>query len=68
MSYLSVQNRVIRYRGFLLLEQYNKSWVIRPEKSPIVIFPFKTTSSPLSEVKKIIDFKLAENEKNIQAA
>ena len=68
MSYLSVQNRVIRYRGFLLLEQFNKSWVVRPEKSPIVIFPFKTTRCPLSEVKKISDFKLSNNEENAQAA
>ena len=62
MSYLSTQNRAIRYRGFLLLEQNNKSWVVRPEKSPISIFPFKTTICDVSEVKKMIDKKLAHSE------
>ena len=62
MSYLSTQNRAIRYRGFLLLEQNDKSWVVRPEKSPIIIFPFKTPICAVSEVKKIIDKKLARSE------
>tara|TARA_B100000131_G_scaffold100430_1_gene97441 strand:- start:601 stop:828 length:228 start_codon:yes stop_codon:yes gene_type:complete len=68
MGYLSLRNRAIRYRGFLLIEQENKSWVARPEKSPIIIFPFKTNPCSLVEVKKIIDLKLANQKEMINAA
>ena len=68
MEYLSLRNRAIRYRGFLLMEQENQSWVVRPERSPIIIFPFKTTSCSLLEVKKLVDLKLSENTQILEAA
>ena len=68
MGYLSIKNSAIRYRGFLLIEQQNKSWVVRPERSPIIIFPFKTTICSLNEVKKIIDMKLSENQEILKVA
>tara|TARA_B100000131_G_C17947841_1_gene545160 strand:+ start:158 stop:364 length:207 start_codon:yes stop_codon:yes gene_type:complete len=68
MSFLSVQNTVIRYKGFLLIQQNNQEWVVRPEKSPIIIFPFKTNPCSVSEVKKMIDIKLSENKVKIKAA
>ncbi len=54
------QNAVIRYRGFLLLEQPNQSWLVRPERSPMVVLPFRTHVCSISEVKKILDRRLSK--------
>tara|TARA_Y100001968_G_scaffold277888_1_gene272927 strand:+ start:1971 stop:2219 length:249 start_codon:yes stop_codon:yes gene_type:complete len=59
---------VIRYRGFLLLEQHNNSWLVRPERSPMLLLPFRTHVCSLLEVKEILDHKLSANETIIQAA
>ena len=32
----------IRYRGFVLLEQQNSGWLVRPERSPMTLLPFRT--------------------------
>ncbi len=58
---------VFRYRGFLLLKEGNKSWLIRPEKSPMDFLPFRTKSGSLAQVKELIDNRLEEKLKN-QAA
>ena len=50
----------IRYRGFLLLKQHNHSWLVRPERSPMILLPFRTPTCSISEVKKILDMKLAQ--------
>ena len=50
----------IRYRGFLVLEQPNKSWLVRPERSPMLILPFRMPKCSLSEVKAIIDLRLSQ--------
>ena len=52
------QKTVIRYRGFLLLEEHNKSWLVRPERSPMLLLPFRTHTCSVREVKKILDAKL----------
>ena len=57
----------IRYKGFVLLEQPNKSWLVRPERSPMLLLPFRTPICTLSEVKAILDQKLACKEKVIEA-
>ena len=60
--------RAIRYRGFLLLKQANKSWLVRPERSPMILLPFRTTSCSLADVKKILDLRLHRQEKLDEAA
>ena len=52
----------VRYRGFLLLRQPNKSWLIRPERSPMQLLPFRTSVCSLTEAKKILDLKLSQLE------
>ncbi len=50
----------IRYRGFLLLKQPNQSWLVRPERSPMILLPFRTKPCSLEEVKVILDTRLSE--------
>ncbi len=48
----------IHYRGFILMEQYDKSWLVRPERSPMVLLPFRTQVCSVQAVKSILDMKL----------
>ncbi len=67
MMLLPSQDAVIRYRGFLLLKQPNQSWLVRPERSPMILLPFRTPICSLADVKEILDLKLIE-QKNIDKA
>ncbi len=60
----SSHETAIRYRGFLLLRQPNQSWLVRPERSPMLLLPFRTPTCSITEVKKILDKRLIE-ESNI---
>jgi len=60
MGFAYDHNVVIRYRGFLLLQQPNQTWLVRPERSPMLLLPFRTSSCSLSEVKKILENKLSQ--------
>lgn len=51
---------VVRYRGFVLIPQTDLSWLIRPERSPLRVLPFRAPASSLSEVKALIDWRLSE--------
>tara|TARA_Y100001968_G_scaffold282536_1_gene280550 strand:+ start:303 stop:509 length:207 start_codon:yes stop_codon:yes gene_type:complete len=62
------QQSTIRYRGFLLIQQYNNSWLVRPERSPMLLLPFRTSICSVQEVKKILDEKLLTKEIINQAA
>ncbi len=57
---MSVPNHdeAIRYRGFLVLPQRNNTWLVRPERSPMLLLPFRTNSCSIKEVKETIDLKL----------
>ncbi len=68
MRFQHDQNVVIRYRGFLLLQQPNQTWLVRPERSPMSLLPFRTTKCSLAEVKKILVKKLADQTPTSQAA
>ena len=68
MRYLGEPIKAIRYKGFLLIEQDNKSWLVRPERSPMQLLPFRTSTCSLLEVKKLLDLKLAETKGTIKAA
>ena len=68
MGFQYDQNVVVRYRGFLLLQQPNRTWLVRPERSPMLLLPFRTPSCSLAEVKKILLRRLSRELNNSQAA
>ena len=68
MHVFSEANSIIRYKGFLLIEQDNRSWLIRPESSPLLILPFRTKVCSLIEAKQLLDDRLFEKEKVPEAA
>ena len=35
MGFMNGQEASVRYRGFLLMPQTNRSWLVRPERSPM---------------------------------
>ena len=49
---------VVRYRGFVLIPQRDLTWLVRPERSPMQILPFRTPASSLTDVKALIDWRL----------
>lgn len=53
---------VFRYRGFVLLPQSNLTWLVRPERSPMFLLPFRTPRCSLDEVKAILDHRLSSEE------
>lgn len=59
---------VVRYRGFLLLPQLNQSWLVRPERSPMRLLPFRTPTCSLADVKALLDWRLSQEETEIKAA
>ena len=64
---MSVQ-AVVRYRGYLLLPQVNQSWLVRPERSPMRLLPFRTTTCSLADVKALLDWRLSQESTEIGAA
>ncbi|QNI95784.1 hypothetical protein SynA15127_02728 [Synechococcus sp. A15-127] len=68
MGFLMSQQAVVRYRGFLLLPQTNQSWLVRPERSPMLLLPFRTASCSLADVKALLDWRLSEQTSKINAA
>ena len=59
MGFSMSQQAVVRYRGFLLLPQTNQSWLVRPERSPMLLLPFRTPSCSLADVKALLDLRLS---------
>ena len=35
------QRWIVRYRGFVLIPQKDLSWMVRPERSPMKLLPFR---------------------------
>ena len=60
MRPFSESNSIIRYKGFLLIEQHNRSWLIRPENSPLLLLPFRTDFCSLVEAKQLLDARLSQ--------
>ncbi len=60
MGSIQAYKTVIRYRGFLLIEEAKQKWLIRPERSPMQLLPFRKNNSSLAEVKAILDQKLSK--------
>jgi hypothetical protein len=63
-----IKTLTIRYQGFVLLEQIDDSWIVRPERSPITVMPFRTPTCSLEDVKALVDWKLSQEQSLIQTA
>ena len=55
---IKVNTAAVRYRGFVLIPQADLTWVVRPERSPIEVMPFRAPASSLADVKALVDWKL----------
>jgi hypothetical protein len=53
---------VVRYRGFVLIPQEDLTWLIRPERSPMTILPFRAPASSVLDVKSLIDWRLSQRQ------
>ena len=60
MGFQPSRFRAIRYRGFLLLQDSNQRWLVRPERSPMAVLPFRTGPSSLAEIKTLVDQRLGD--------
>jgi len=58
----------VRYRGFVLLQQQNQSWLVRPERSPMRLLPFRTPACSLADVKALVDWRLEKKSNLISVA
>ena len=63
-----IASRAIRYRGFVLLEEANHTWNVRPERSPMTVLPFRTPTCSLEDVKALVDWRLSQEEQLIRVA
>ncbi len=64
MGFLGKPQFAVRYRGFILLQQPNESWLVRPERSPMQLLPFRTDLCSIEDVKILVDLKLKSNQSN----
>jgi hypothetical protein len=42
----------------VLIPQADLSWLVRPERSPMRVLPFRTPTSSLADVKALVDWRL----------
>ncbi len=68
MGFLGEPQFAVRYRGFILLQQPNQSWLVRPERSPMQLLPFRTTICSLEDAKSLVDWKLRTSPNLIEVA
>ena len=68
MGYPMSPQVVVRYRGYLLLPQINQGWLVRPERSPMQLLPFRTPTCSVADVKALLDWRLSQESTEIRAA
>ena len=51
---------VVRYRGFVLIPQNDLTWLVRPERSPMQLLPFRAPASSVVDVKALINWRLSQ--------
>ena len=68
MGFPMNREAVVRYRGYLLLPQINQSWLVRPERSPMKLLPFRTPTCSLADVKALLDLRLSQERSEIRLA
>jgi hypothetical protein len=56
------ERSVVRYRGFVLIPQPDLGWLVRPERSPMAILPFRVPPNSLSDVKALVDWRLSQDQ------
>lgn len=56
---IDLSQPVVRYRGFVLIPQPDFSWIVRPERSPMEMLPFRAPASSVADVKALVDWRLA---------
>jgi hypothetical protein len=59
---------VVRYRGFVLIPQEDLTWLVHPERSPLLMLPFRAPASSLEDVKALVDWRLNQRTRGGQAA
>jgi len=55
---LKTDRWVVRYRGFVLIPQNDLTWLVRPERSPMQLLPFRAPASSVDDVKALVDWRL----------
>jgi len=68
MGFPMSHEAVVRYRGYLLLPQINQSWLVRPERSPMKLLPFRTPTCSLADVKALLDLRLSQERSETRVA
>ena len=68
MGFPMSHEAVVRYRGYLLLPQTNQSWLVRPERSPMQLLPFRTPTCSLADVQALLDWRLSRERSEIGVA
>jgi len=68
MGFQEGHQSAVRYRGFVLLKQRNHSWLVRPERSPMTLLPFRTPTCSLEDVKALVDWRLQQETSLLSAA
>ena len=68
MGFPMSHEAVVRYRGYLLLPQTNQCWLVRPERSPMQLLPFRTPTCSLADVKALLDWRLSQERSEIGVA
>jgi hypothetical protein len=58
---LQTDRWVVRYRGFVLIPQSDLTWLVRPERSPMQLLPFRAPASSVADVKALVDWRLNHN-------
>ena len=68
MGFMNGHETAVRYRGFLLMPQTNQSWLVRPERSPMLLLPFRTPTCSLADVNALLDWRLSQEASEIGVA
>ena len=68
MGFMNGHEAAVRYRGFLLMPQTNQSWLVRLERSPMLLLPFRTPTCSLADVKALLDWRLSQEASEIGVA
>ena len=58
----------MRYRGFVLLRQGDLGWLVRPERSPMTVLPFRAPACSLADVKALVDWRLGPEARDLRQA
>ena len=68
MGFQEAASFAVRDRGFVLLQQRNHGWLVRPERSPMTLLPFRTPTCSLEDAKALVDWRLQQEASLLSAA